>query len=83
MYKIQTWNVWLSTIANCLRYYIHNFTFMKILEVSDDTSQPIITRLKGMACNVENIFETLWALFEISKLLSWYNFSSILELVGH
>lgn len=32
---------------------------MKILEVSDDTSQPIITRLKGMACNVENIFETL------------------------
>jgi len=31
---------------NCLTHYIHNFTFMKILRVSDDTSQLIITRLK-------------------------------------
>lgn len=83
MHKIQTWNVWLSTRANCLRYYIHYFTFMKILEVSDNTSQPIITRLKGMVCNVENIFETLWVLFKISKLLSSYNFSSTLELVRY
>lgn len=83
MHKIQTWNVWLSTRANCLRYYIHNFNFMKILEVSDNTSQPIITRLKGMVRNVENIFETLWVLFKISKLLSSYNFSSTLELVRY
>lgn len=56
---------------------------MKIAEVSGDTSQPIITSLKGMARNVENIFETLWVLFEISKLLLSCNFSSILELGQH
>lgn len=83
MHKIQTWYLWLSARANCLRHYVHDLAFMKILDVSDYTSQPIITRLKGMACDVENIFETLSVLFEISKRLSSYNFSIIWELVQY
>lgn len=83
MHKIQTWYLWLSARANCLRHYVHDLAFMKILDVSDYTSRPIITRLKGMACDVENIFETLSVLFEISKRLSSYNFSIIWELVQY